>query len=37
MAAEIGLAKSGQRIVMTAGVPFGTPGSTNIVRVAWVA
>lgn len=35
-AAEIGLAKPGQRVVMTAGVPFGTPGSTNILRVAWV-
>lgn len=35
-AAEIGLAKTGQRLVMTAGVPFGTPGSTNILRVAWV-
>ncbi|MBI2234678.1 MAG: pyruvate kinase, partial [Micavibrio aeruginosavorus] len=35
-AAAIGLAKKGQRLVMTAGVPFGTPGSTNILRVAWV-
>lgn len=31
-----GLADVGQRFVMTAGVPFGTPGSTNILRVAWV-
>lgn len=31
-----GLAQRGQRFVMTAGVPFGTPGSTNILRVAWV-
>lgn len=31
-----GLAEKGQRFVMTAGVPFGTPGSTNILRVAWV-
>jgi pyruvate kinase len=30
------LALQGQRFVMTAGVPFGTPGSTNILRVAWV-
>ena len=30
------LAKKGERFVMTAGVPFGTPGSTNILRVAWV-
>lgn len=35
-AAAIGLAQKGQRLVMTAGVPFGTPGSTNILRVAWV-
>ncbi len=34
--AEEGLAAKGQRFVMTAGVPFGTPGSTNILRVAWV-
>jgi len=31
-----GIAKRGERFVMTAGVPFGTPGSTNILRVAWV-
>ncbi len=29
-------AKVGERIVVTAGVPLGTPGSTNILRVAWV-
>ena len=29
-----GLAKSGQSIVVTAGVPFGTPGSTNAIRIA---
>lgn len=33
---EQGLGEKGQRFVMTAGVPFGTPGSTNILRVAWV-
>ncbi|MBV9523132.1 MAG: pyruvate kinase, partial [Alphaproteobacteria bacterium] len=31
-----GLAESGQRVVITAGVPFGTPGATNILRIAWV-
>lgn len=36
IAKEHGLAKSGQRLVITAGVPFGTPGSTNILRIAWV-
>jgi pyruvate kinase len=30
------MAKLGDRLVITAGVPFGTPGSTNILRVAWV-
>lgn len=36
LAGEHGLARKGQRLVITAGVPFGTPGSTNILRVAWV-
>ena len=30
------IAASGQRVVITAGVPFGTPGSTNVLRIAWV-
>jgi pyruvate kinase len=30
------IAGPGQRVVITAGVPFGTPGSTNILRIAWV-
>ena len=25
-----------QRVVITAGVPFGTPGATNVLRIAWV-
>jgi pyruvate kinase len=29
-------AKPGDRLIVTAGVPFGTPGATNILRVAWV-
>ncbi|MGE0745598.1 MAG: pyruvate kinase [Rhodospirillales bacterium] len=29
-------AVEGQRLVITAGVPFGTPGATNILRIAWV-
>jgi pyruvate kinase len=28
------LAKAGDKVVITAGVPFGTPGSTNILRIA---
>jgi pyruvate kinase len=31
-----GFADKGERIVITAGVPFGTPGATNILRIAWV-
>ncbi|MDY0884166.1 pyruvate kinase [Dongia soli] len=31
-----GFAKKGERLVITAGVPLGTPGSTNILRVAWI-
>jgi pyruvate kinase len=30
------IAGPGQRVVITAGVPFGTPGSTNVLRIAWV-
>lgn len=29
-------ARSGQRIVITAGVPFGTPGATNVLHIAMV-
>jgi pyruvate kinase len=39
-AAEIaqreGFAQAGERIVVTAGVPLGTPGATNLLRVAFV-
>jgi pyruvate kinase len=31
-----GFARPGERIVVTAGVPFGTPGATNVLRIAWV-
>ncbi len=31
-----GFAKPGQRIIVTAGVPFGTPGATNLLRIAFV-
>jgi pyruvate kinase len=30
------IADAGQRVVITAGVPFGTPGATNVLRIAWV-
>ena len=36
MAYREGFAKPGERIVITAGVPLGTSGSTNLLRVAFV-
>jgi pyruvate kinase len=36
IAREEALAAPGQRLVVTAGVPFGTPGATNVLRIAWV-
>jgi pyruvate kinase len=31
-----GFAKPGQRVVIVAGVPLGTPGATNMLRIAYV-
>jgi pyruvate kinase len=31
-----GFARAGQRIIVVAGVPLGTPGTTNMVRIAYV-
>ena len=31
-----GFAEPGESIVITAGLPFGTPGATNLLRIAWV-
>ncbi len=31
-----GFAKAGQRVIVVAGVPLGTPGATNMMRVAFV-
>jgi pyruvate kinase len=36
MAFKDGFAKPGQRIIVVAGVPLGTPGATNMVRIAFV-
>jgi pyruvate kinase len=36
VALDEGFAARGERIVVTAGVPFGTPGATNVLRIAWV-
>jgi pyruvate kinase len=30
-----GFAKTGERVIIIAGVPFGTPGATNMIRVAF--
>jgi pyruvate kinase len=32
-----GFAKPGERLIISAGIPFGTPGSTNMLRIAYVA
>jgi pyruvate kinase len=31
-----GFARPGQRVIVVAGVPFGTPGATNMLRIAYV-
>jgi pyruvate kinase len=31
-----GFARAGERIIIVAGIPFGTPGATNMVRIAFV-
>ena len=36
MAVREGFASPGQRIIVTAGVPLGTPGATNVLRIAFV-
>src|SRR6266851_4487334 len=36
LARKADLAREGERLVITAGVPFGTPGATNILRIAYV-
>ncbi|HLS67866.1 MAG TPA: pyruvate kinase [Kiloniellales bacterium] len=36
IARQESFASSGSKLVITAGVPFGTPGATNVLRIAWV-
>ena len=36
MARDRGFAQKGDAVVITAGMPFGTPGATNMLRIAWV-
>ena len=31
------IAKPGQRVIIVAGVPLGTPGATNMLRIAFVS
>ena len=37
LACKDGFAKPGQRVIVVAGVPLGTPGATNMLRVAFVS
>ncbi len=37
MAIRNGMVGAGDRIVVTAGVPFGTPGATNVLHIAWIS
>ncbi|MEF2551227.1 pyruvate kinase [Aurantimonas sp. A2-1-M11] len=36
LAVEQGYAKSGERLIVTAGVPLRTPGATNMLRIAYI-
>ncbi|MDJ0614435.1 MAG: pyruvate kinase alpha/beta domain-containing protein, partial [Rhizobiaceae bacterium] len=36
IAAEQKLARPGDRVIISAGVPLGTPGATNMLRIAFV-
>ena len=36
VAVNEGVAMAGDKLIVTAGVPFGTPGSTNVLRIAWI-
>jgi pyruvate kinase len=37
LACREGFAEPGDRVVIAAGVPFGNPGSTNLLRIATIA
>ncbi len=36
IALDEGFGDPGDRVVITAGVPFGTPGATNVLHIAWL-
>ena len=31
-----GIAQAGRRVIIVAGLPLGTPGATNMIRIAFV-
>jgi pyruvate kinase len=33
---KVGIVKKGDRIIMTCGIPFGNPGTTNLINVETV-
>ncbi len=36
IAFDEGFVNPGQRVIITAGVPLGSPGATNMIRIAFV-
>ena len=36
IACSEGFGRPGERVIITAGVPFGTPGATNLLRIAFI-
>jgi pyruvate kinase len=36
LAFKDGFTRAGQRVIVVAGVPLGTPGATNMLRIAFV-
>jgi pyruvate kinase len=36
LASRDGIAKAGRRVIIVAGLPLGTPGATNMLRIAFV-
>ena len=36
VAVEQEQARPGERVIVTAGVPLGTPGATNMLRIAYI-
>ena len=36
VAKKTGMVAAGDKVVIMAGVPFGTPGATNVLRIAWI-